>query len=830
MRTSIIALAMLAQPALVSAAVTLPPVFADNMILQREMMTPIWGTAEPGEKIIITLGEHTKSTTADDQGKWTIRIGPMKAGGPFDMTVAGKETVTFKNVLIGDVWVASGHSNMYWCTHQVKEDLPQVRIHTCGDAKAKAWGIVGTKPGMVRGWTLPYWFARKLHRDLDVPIGLICAGAGCSYVSSWKADGNNFQTFLRPVVPFGIKGAIKVYDQTNPGNESEQLIKGWRKEWGQGDFPFIYAPFLPNFTGFFDEEPDPVLGQRLGSSYELGGEIMRAEDHVLNLLNLPNVLVVAAHDAQRSEEPFHCHWSDKRMQAERMALAAQGLAYGKKVVALGPIYDSMTIQGNKVRLRFKHVGSGLMARSYHRPQRSGGLPLRDFRIAGEDSIWIVPKEITDPSVPEEEGFSVLLSRAGLANPKKVRYANAPYALTYGFAIEGDKVRVTFKPGAEDMAEHEKEPLRGFVIAGEDQRWYRAEARIEGDAVVVWSDRIPRPAGVRYAWAGYASGNLYNRDGLPAPRFRTDRWAAKTTVAFPGSQWPIAFNRFGLHLPQLFTDHMVLQQGQRVPIWGHAEPGDKITVTLGTRTASAVSDAKGQWLAWLGPLEAGGPASLSVSDPYDTITFRDVLVGEVWLVIGDHCAAAPFVRLRSTADDRPALRLFSNGYAPSQRMLVWAPDRFDPRLYETSNTDAKESTRMHFSGVGYWLGRKLHDQTKQPVGILVSATEKPGALFDWLPPSVLEANPDLKRFGKATPHQSSAYSRYVQSVNPYAIKGIVWCGGTGAEEAKALLPERSPVPRRLADRGKRPERGIRHRPDRQRLVTRGEPGHQGRTGN
>ena len=794
------------------AAVKLPAVFADGMVLQHELKTPVWGTSDPGDKITVKVGEYTAFATADDKGEWKTTLDDMKATStPLVMTVTGKNTVTFKNVLIGDVWIASGHSNMYWGTLTLNEDYPLIRVYRCPrDLKSEQGDWIPLARRARHKLPLPPvpgYFVRHIHRYTKIPIGVIYGVHGMSYVDHWKVGDSCFKKYLQPVVPYGVKGAIKIYDGGPDLIQSRKLIDGWRKAWGQ-DIAFVYAPYFLNITARKDEEPDPVVGQRL----QFHNHYLDAEGGILGLFKIPNVTYAAMFDMSTTDGKI-CHFSHKHPVGQRLALAAEGLLYGRKEGHLGPVYDSMTLEGNKVRLKFQNVGPGLMARSYHRPQMSQGLPILDFKIAGEDGKWIEPKERKDGSYPEEKGFSYWLYWPRLKIPTQVKYANAPYGLKTGFTVEEfsdallgrrakDRVkpdvkviRVTFSRAEEHskevMEEHAKEGLRGFTIAGEDKRWIRANAKIEGDTLVAWNDRIKEPAAVRYGWASYGYGNLYNKWELPSPRFRTDNWD-KSELYLRG--------RFGLRPGPVFKEHMVLQSGMKTPVWGVAEPGDKITVTLGEHRASVVADDKGKWLVRIGPMRPGGPHELVISDPYDTFTFRNVMVGDVWVIAGHWNVQQPVEkRPQDYSDDHPDLRLFRTrlvvGGWGRPYEGIWAPDQYDPRRYDVGNqSSVKERTRLTFSGVGYWFGRKLQEKNEVPIGVIAITSGKRSklTLSDWVPSSAYDTSETIKEFiskdpaGRKRLHKMSRHPFYFGPIVPFGAKGIIWFGSSPAEEANAFL--------------------------------------------
>jgi sialate O-acetylesterase len=497
----------------VMADVKLPAVIGDHMVLQHGMKDAIWGWADPGEKVTVKLGDQSAEATADAGGRWRVNVEPPKAGGPVKMTVAGKNTLTVDDILVGEVWVCSGQSNMEMSVRGVtnaqqeiaEAKFPKIRLFTVAKATTDEpqtdckgqWAECA--PETVPGFSaVGYFFGRDLLKDLNVPIGLIHTSWGGTYAEAWtsgptlkadpvlkaacdrqdqamqgyakqkedweknreplmarwkeaadkaKADGKQaprqpqaprdpntgpnrpavlYNAMIAPIIPYGIAGAIWYQGESNAGRAYEYrnlfptMIADWRKNWGQGDFPFLFV----QLANFMARKPDPG-----DSSW---AELREAQSMTLKLPKAGQAVIIDIGEAN------DIHPKNKQDVGHRLALAAEAIAYGKKIEYSGPMYESKTIDGNKVRLKLTHVGGGLVAK-------------------------------------------------------------------------GDK-------------------LTGFSIAGEDKKFVWADARIDGDAVVVSSDKVAAPAAVRYAWADNPECNLYNKEGLPASPFRTDDWPGITANA------------------------------------------------------------------------------------------------------------------------------------------------------------------------------------------------------------------------------------------------------------------------------------------------------------
>ena len=201
-RLSIVCLAMFValSVSLAQAEVKLPAVFSDNMVLQRDIDVPVWGWADAGEKVVVTFNGQTKDTVAGENGKWFLKLSPMQAGGPFEMTVAGSNKIEFKNVMLGDVWVCSGQSNMQWNVansvnpeEEIKNaNYPNIRLITV-PIKSTATPLddfnghwVACSPETVPNFSaVAYFFGRRLHQALKVPVGLINSSWGGTRIEPW---------------------------------------------------------------------------------------------------------------------------------------------------------------------------------------------------------------------------------------------------------------------------------------------------------------------------------------------------------------------------------------------------------------------------------------------------------------------------------------------------------------------------------------------------------------------------------------------------------------------------------------------------------------------
>lgn len=453
-----------------AANVSLPALIGDNMVLQQGIAARIWGTADPGEMVTVRIAQQEHATRAGSKGRWQVWLHPMRAGGPFEMTVSGKNLIKVRNVLVGEVWVCSGQSNMVWPVrysvnpqHEISEArYPGIRLFSVAmnaapepqrDVKGK-WVECG--PQTVGGFSaVAYFFGRELHKALRAPIGLINSSVGGTPAEAWTslsdltADPDFGQIVARlssgparlsfitptylyngmiaPLAPYAIRGVIWYQGESNVGRAREYrklfpaMIRNWRRAWRQGDFPFLFVQ-LANILEV-QKQPDLPSGW---------AELREAQTMSLSVPDTAMVVIIDIGDA------VDIHPRNKQEVGWRLAQAALGTVYGRSVVYSGPIYDGMEIEGNRICLHFKHVGGGL--------------------------------------TPNWMG-----------------------------------------------------KLRGFAIAGEDRHFVWADAKVEGESVVVSSDQVAKPVAVRYGWAENPIGNLYNKAGFPASPFRTDDWPAPTAA-------------------------------------------------------------------------------------------------------------------------------------------------------------------------------------------------------------------------------------------------------------------------------------------------------------
>ena len=476
-----LALGVLTAAGVTEAKVTLPAIISDNMVLEQGTDARLWGKADPGEKITITPSWAAKSpvvTTAGADGRWVAYLPtPAATADAQTITFKGKNTVKVNNVLVGEVWLCTGQSNMLfpvgdhtselkWQTgmvdaaDQLKDaDYPTMRLFTvpfvvAADAPeddCQGRWVLCTPETAYDFSAVGFVFGRTLHNDLKCPVGLVMSAKGDTHAESWMKPelmlGNPFYTdvyagfgrdvvklskkpfripsslwngMINPILGYTVKGNIWYQGEANAVRADKYqhvfttLINSWRQEWGQPDMPFYFVQIAP-----FSRQPAEIREAQL-DTWQTG---------------LKNIGMVVTTDVGDS---LDIHPRNKAIVGERLARWALNRDYGRDVACAGPVYRTMSHRDGKIVLTFDNAPQGLAAPMQGRPT-------------------------------------------------------------------------------------------GFFIAGTDRCFVPAEAEIDGNTVIVSSPDVPQPVAVRYGYDNFFHADLYNREGLPASPFRTDRWDASTVT-------------------------------------------------------------------------------------------------------------------------------------------------------------------------------------------------------------------------------------------------------------------------------------------------------------
>lgn len=488
-----------------NAKIRLPALVGDHMVLQQNTKINIWGWAAPGEAITISPGWQIEkiNTSADTEGNWKVTVPTPKAGGPYEIVLEGENKITLSDVLIGEVWICSGQSNMYmpvgreedsWRTgvlnyeKEVKEaHYPRIRLFTVALKTSDSLlnNVEGKwqacSPESVYGFSaVGYFFGREIHKTQNTPIGLISSSWGGTPAEAWtkkevlesdpdlvpildryretysryqaalqeyetwksktkpaskknesgsktpkkpkkpqysKSPSLIYNAMVYPLLNYTMQGVIWYQGESNSERAHQYrklfpaLIKNWRTDWKQGNFPFYFVQIAPH------KKKNPEI----------------REAQLLSMKSVPNTGMVVLTDAGNAT---NIHPINKQVVGKRLALWARAGTYGEKgLVYSGPIYTEMEKEQGKIRLHFDHTGTGLVCR-------------------------------------------------------------------------GDS-------------------LTHFTIAGKNRKFLPAKAEIAGNTILVSHPEIKEPIAVRFGWENIPEHHLYNREGLPASPFRTDDWPEAT---------------------------------------------------------------------------------------------------------------------------------------------------------------------------------------------------------------------------------------------------------------------------------------------------------------
>ena len=459
--------------------IKLGTLFGDNMVLQQEMELPVWGWSKPGTEITVEFAGQRQQAAAREDGKWMLKLKPLTANAnPAGMVIrddAGAK-VTLTNVLVGEVWICSGQSNMDWPVKSLQGRY-QEEIAAANDGALRLGTVKPLFAARPLEYTEASWqactplqaqefsavalfFGRKLREQLKVPVGLVESARGGSPVEAWMSEETLRKEFpefnaqldpfakvvketggvfdrreqskvhgitqvtptvfynahIHPLIPFGIRGVIWYQGESNVGRAEQYarlfpaMIRQWRSEWEQGDFPFHYVQIAP-----------------CGDKDNAGAFLREAQMKSLAVPNTGMAVIMDLGDAR------NIHPLEKKPVGERLASLALAKQYGRHdLVCSGPVYTKHVVEGGAIRLHFDHPGG-------------------------------------------------------------------------------------------DLATRDGKALSHFTIAGDDRKFVEATALIEGDTIVVSSPAVEKPVAVRFAFGSADIPNLMDMAGLPASSFRTDNW-------------------------------------------------------------------------------------------------------------------------------------------------------------------------------------------------------------------------------------------------------------------------------------------------------------------
>ena len=460
------------------ADVSLPNILSSNMVLQRNAQVPIWGHAEAGEEITVRLARQTVETTAGPDGKWSVTLKPMKQNAqPANLIIFGNNTIILANILVGDVWLCSGQSNMeYPLDYRLKKYAapakgPDLAMAELEKPKSENIRYVlaekqkDTVDIKTAGWITPdnrevlggvsaaaYFFAKEVSEKTNIPIGIISTSWGGTAIEEWtpawvyeqslffagqidlkenkingRIAGTKFRSMIQPIVPFAVKGMLWYQGETNCMTEDQAvypekvrlMVELYRSLFRNPKMPFYFVQISPYLYSKRTSDPKKHTEELLPGFW-------KAQE---KCLSIPNTGMVVTTDLV--DKLSDIHPSYKWEVGRRLALIALAKDYRKKVVFEGPKYKAMKVIGDKVELSFINRGGALKS------------------------------------------------------------------------IDG-------------------QPLTWFTVAGDNGVFFPAKAEIKGKKVIVWSDEVQNPKEVQFAWSELAMPNLFNTAGLPTHPFRTGR--------------------------------------------------------------------------------------------------------------------------------------------------------------------------------------------------------------------------------------------------------------------------------------------------------------------
>jgi len=462
----------------------LAAIFGDNMVLQQEQTVPIWGWSAPGATVVVKFAGQSKSTHAHENGRWMVKLGKLKASfEPQSLVIESGTTTIFTNILVGEVWLCSGQSNMEKpigdqpgqkpCFNAPEElaaaNYPNIRLFKVDKTlspkplddlkKFDAWRSCDSNSlEKIKFSAAGYFFGREIHTNLNVPIGLVESSWGGTRIEPWtppvgfesvhslaklaaplseseKLSNTKpmaiYNAMIAPLTGFAIRGALWYQGESNCmgtndtdyltyEDKMKALVDGWRKVWDEGTFPFYFVQIAP-FKYYSAKTKRVLSAETLPEFWVLQSRAARS---------IKNTGMVVTTDLVNDLNDIHPR--DKQSVGHRLALLARNKTYGEKdVVSAGPAFKHMKVEGNKAILIFENADDGLMSPN-------------------------------------------------------------------------------------------NEPLTWFTIAGPDGKFVPANANIVGNTVEVSADAVEKPVAVRFAWNETAQPNFFNKAGLPAEPFQTDK--------------------------------------------------------------------------------------------------------------------------------------------------------------------------------------------------------------------------------------------------------------------------------------------------------------------
>lgn len=487
------------------ADVRLASPFGDGMVLQRDLPVAVWGWADAGERVVAEIAGRSRSVEADADGRWTLRLDPMPAGGPHELVVRGRNVVTVRDVLVGEVWLASGQSNMEFRLANARDakeeiaqaDYPLVRHFNVprtvrpAPAETSAGEWKACTPDNAGGFSaVAYFFSRHLHQKLGVPVGILNASHGGSPIEAWMDAGSltgdpDFASILQRAADYpeeyrrqkaAFDERMKRLAATDPAATQGPAARPPRPPVEPERFHRLLSvlyngmiaplrPFTVRGVIWYQGESNAERGWQYRKLLPV---MIRSWRHDWDDPSLPFLIVQIANFHRADPDPDGTGWAELR---ESQALTARQVPNTALAVTIdiGERDDIHPKNKQDVGLRL-----GLLA---------------ERMVYGRDVAWSGP-------------------------------------VFKSMQVRGREAHLEFEPMAAGLRV-KGESLEGFTIAGAGRRFFPARAELRGDTVVVWNEQVPEPAAVRYGWAASPVCTLFNTAGLPAAPFRTDDWPGVT---------------------------------------------------------------------------------------------------------------------------------------------------------------------------------------------------------------------------------------------------------------------------------------------------------------
>lgn len=490
------------------AEIRLPSLFSDHMVLQRDVAVPVWGWAAPGESVTVTIDGQSKSSTADSSGKWSVKLDKLTAKESTTMVVKGSETLTVSDVMVGEVWIGSGQSNMQLpvggannaAAEIAKANFPQIRLFTVErktspsplDSCQGKWVLCS--PQTVGPFSATaYFFGRDLHQSLKVPVGLINASWGGTPIEAWTSmDVQQSKPEFAPLLERWKKQVAAPYDEAAAMARYDKQMQVWKtvsekrkaegKPPGQEPRKPMAPRLMPNHpANLFNGMIAPLIPYAIRGVVWYQGENNSASPNP-GLYNVQLPLLIKDWRQRWGQGDFPFAWVQlpnfKKRNADPGAVSTWAIIREAMLHSLSVPNTGMAII----------IDSG----------EEGNIHPKNKQVVGARlALWAKAK-VYDQKIPHS---------GPLPGP---------------FTIKGSEVTVSFTNADGGLVAKGGE-LKGFALAGADKKWAWANARIEGDKVVVSSPEVSSPVAVRYAYGDNPDCNLTNGAGLPASPFRTDTW-------------------------------------------------------------------------------------------------------------------------------------------------------------------------------------------------------------------------------------------------------------------------------------------------------------------